>query len=136
MRSSWLYLATRSVREALPVLICPTPVATARSAMNVSSVSPERCEITAAYPLERARGTRLVPRRRRKLAPGQPLRQGVEHLDAAPEAVGETLGADRHDHVLLEVHRVGRVRAAVEDVHHRDGEDVGDRPAEVAVQGE
>src|SRR5881392_2360724 len=49
MRSSWLYLATRSVREALPVLICPTPVATARSAMNVSSVSPERCEITAPY---------------------------------------------------------------------------------------
>src|SRR2546422_6234149 len=54
MRSSWLYFATRSVREALPVLICPTPVATARSAMNVSSVSPERCEITAPYPFERA----------------------------------------------------------------------------------
>src|SRR2546429_4466638 len=54
MRSSWLYFATRSVRDALPVLICPTPVATARSAMKVSSVSPERCEITAPYPLERA----------------------------------------------------------------------------------
>ena len=47
MRRSWLYLATRSVRLALPVLICPTPVATARSAMKVSSVSPERWEITA-----------------------------------------------------------------------------------------
>jgi len=34
------------VREAEPVLIWPAPVATARSAMNVSSVSPERCEIT------------------------------------------------------------------------------------------
>jgi hypothetical protein len=35
-------LATRSVRLALPVLIWPLRVATARSAMNVSSVSPER----------------------------------------------------------------------------------------------
>ena len=42
IRRSWLYLATRSVRAGAPVLICPTPVATTRSAMNVSSVSPER----------------------------------------------------------------------------------------------
>ena len=42
MRSNWLYLAMRSVRLAEPVLIWPTPVATARSAMKVSSVSPER----------------------------------------------------------------------------------------------
>src|SRR6184192_1868545 len=42
MRSSWLYLAIRSPRAGAPVLIWPTPVATARSAMNVSSVSPER----------------------------------------------------------------------------------------------
>ena len=48
MRSSWLYFAVRSVRLALPVLICPAPVATARSAMNVSSVSPERCEMIDA----------------------------------------------------------------------------------------
>ena len=48
IRSSWLYLATRSERAGAPVLICPTPVATARSAMNVSSVSPERCEIDGA----------------------------------------------------------------------------------------
>src|ERR1035437_5945583 len=46
MRSSWLYFATRSVRLALPVLIWPEFVATARSAMNVSSVSPLRCEMT------------------------------------------------------------------------------------------
>ena len=31
MRSNWLYFATRSLRLADPVLICPTPVATARS---------------------------------------------------------------------------------------------------------
>ena len=46
MRSSWLYLATRSVRLAEPVLIWPALVPTARSAMVVSSVSPERCEMT------------------------------------------------------------------------------------------
>src|SRR5271169_3998669 len=46
MRSSWLYFAMRSVRLAEPVLICPAPVATTRSAMNGSSVSPERCDTT------------------------------------------------------------------------------------------
>src|SRR5436190_12908434 len=44
IRSNWLYLAMRSVRLAEPVLIWPAPVATARSAMNGSSVSPERCD--------------------------------------------------------------------------------------------
>src|SRR5262249_2635288 len=43
-----LYSATRSDRESDPVLICPQPVPTARSAIVVSSVSPERCDITAA----------------------------------------------------------------------------------------
>ncbi len=42
MRSSSLYLAVRSEREADPVLICPQPLATARWAMVTSSVSPER----------------------------------------------------------------------------------------------
>src|SRR5271170_8295431 len=50
MRRSWLYLATRSDRESEPVLICPALVATARSAMNVSSVSPERWLMTERYP--------------------------------------------------------------------------------------
>src|SRR5262249_54246764 len=54
MRSSWLYLAIRSLREAEPVLIWPQFVATARSAIVVSSVSPERCETTLAYEAERA----------------------------------------------------------------------------------
>ena len=47
MRSNWLYLQMRSVRLAEPVLIWPAPVATTRSAMKASSVSPERCETTA-----------------------------------------------------------------------------------------
>ena len=42
-----LYFATRSERESEPVLIWPQPVATARSAMVESSVSPDRCDITA-----------------------------------------------------------------------------------------
>src|SRR5204863_4650073 len=50
MRSNWLYLAMRSVRLAEPVLICPAPVATTRSAMNGSSVSPERWDTTDVYP--------------------------------------------------------------------------------------
>src|SRR5207244_11429106 len=47
IRRSWLYLATLSERDGAPVLIWPQPVATARSAIVVSSVSPERCEMTA-----------------------------------------------------------------------------------------
>src|ERR1019366_5563094 len=50
MRSNWLYFEMRSVRLAEPVLIWPALVATARSAMKGSSVSPERCETTAVYP--------------------------------------------------------------------------------------
>ena len=46
MRINWLYLAILSDLDAEPVLICPVFSATARSAMVVSSVSPERCEIT------------------------------------------------------------------------------------------
>src|SRR5207253_2049031 len=46
IRRSWLYLAVRSPREGAPVLIWPAFVATARSAMVVSSVSPERWLMT------------------------------------------------------------------------------------------
>jgi len=41
-RTSWLYFATRSLRAGAPVLIWPQFVATARSAIVVSSVSPLR----------------------------------------------------------------------------------------------
>mmetsp|Transcript_17996 Transcript_17996/g.46506 ORF Transcript_17996/g.46506 Transcript_17996/m.46506 type:complete len:223 (-) Transcript_17996:737-1405(-) len=44
MRSSWLYLARRSERQGAPVFRWPVPSATVRSAMKVSSVSPERWE--------------------------------------------------------------------------------------------
>src|SRR5712692_1347881 len=45
---SRLYFATRSPRDGAPVLICPRFRATERSAMKVSSVSPERCDRTVA----------------------------------------------------------------------------------------
>src|SRR6185437_4636085 len=54
MRSRRLYLAVRSPRLIDPVLICPALVATARSAIVVSSVSPERCETTQVNPAARA----------------------------------------------------------------------------------
>ena len=50
MRMSWLYLASRSDRDSDPVLICLQLVATAKSAIVVSSVSPERCEKTVPQP--------------------------------------------------------------------------------------
>ena len=49
----------------------------------------------------------------------QHLLERVEDLHAHPQPVGERVGADRHHHELLGIHVVGRVRAAVEDVHHR-----------------
>ncbi len=42
MRSNWLNFAIRSLRQPEPVLRCPALVATVRSAIVVSSVSPER----------------------------------------------------------------------------------------------
>ena len=39
---SRLYFATRSPRAGAPFFICPAPVPTARSAINESSVSPDR----------------------------------------------------------------------------------------------
>ena len=42
-------MATRSERAGAPVLICPALTATTRSAIVVSSVSPDRCEITVPY---------------------------------------------------------------------------------------
>ena len=51
---SWLYLAVRSPLEGAPALIWPALVATAKSAIVVSSVSPERWLITTPYEAPRA----------------------------------------------------------------------------------
>ncbi len=54
MRSSWLYLAIRSLRLVDPVLIWPALVATAMSAMVASSVSPLRWLMIVVYLLRLA----------------------------------------------------------------------------------
>ena len=41
IRKSRLYLAVLSERQTDPVLICPPPIATDKSEMKVSSVSPD-----------------------------------------------------------------------------------------------
>ena len=64
----------------------------------------------------------------------QDLLEGVEDFAAHAQAFGEGRGAEGHDHEFLEVDRGIGVRAAVHDVHHRNGEDLGVRPAEVLVE--
>ncbi len=59
-----------------------------------------------------------------------------EALGAHLEGLGEALGAPGLDHELLEVDVVVGVLAAVENVHHGDGEDVGAGPAEIAEEGQ
>jgi len=44
------YLALRSERHGAPVLICPVQRPTARSAIVVSSVSPDRCDVMTPQP--------------------------------------------------------------------------------------
>ena len=47
----------------------------------------------------------------------------------------EAGGAHGHDHELLDLHVVGGVGAAVEDVHHGHGQHLGVGAADVVVQG-
>ena len=58
----------------------------------------------------------------------------MEDFGAHAQAFGEGLGAARHDHEFLHVDGGVGVGAAVDDVHHRDGQDVGVEAAEVAVE--
>lgn len=50
MFNSLLYFATLSVLQGAPVFIWPAFTATAKSAIVVSSVSPDLCEIIVLYP--------------------------------------------------------------------------------------
>ena len=87
MRSSWLYLQTRSVRLAEPVLICPAAVPTARSAIVVSSVSPERCEM-----IVRVAGVARHPHGVERFGDGADLIQLDEQRVA--DAVGDALASE------------------------------------------
>ena len=58
----------------------------------------------------------------------------VEDLGADPQRLGEGSAPAGNDHELLEVERVLGVRAAVDDVHQRDGQDVRVFAADPAVE--
>ena len=58
----------------------------------------------------------------------------VEDLGAHSDRLREGGSADRHDHEFLEVDIVVRVRAAVDDVHHRHGQNVGVEAADITEQ--
>ena len=60
--------------------------------------------------------------------------QRVEHLGAPAQALLEAGRTGGHDHKLLHVHGVGRVRAAVQNVHHRHRQLVAGHTAQKAVQ--
>ena len=51
IRINWLYLATLSDLAKNPVLIWLELVPTAKSAIKVSSLSPDLCEIIVLYPI-------------------------------------------------------------------------------------
>ena len=60
--------------------------------------------------------------------------EGVVDLGAPTQALGKARGAHRHDHELLEVDVVVGMHAAVEDIHHRCGQQVGVDATQVLVQ--
>src|SRR5450756_666802 len=65
------------------------------------------------------------------------LQHGLERvvdLDAGAQRLAVGARTDRRDHELLDVHVRVRVRTTVEDVHHRDRQDVRVRAADVAEE--
>ena len=60
--------------------------------------------------------------------------EGVVDLGAPAQALGKARSTHGHDHELLEVDVVVGVHAAVEDVHHGRGQQMGVDTAQVLVQ--
>ncbi len=58
----------------------------------------------------------------------------MEDLGRLPQSLAERRRADRHDHEFLRVDGVRRVRAAVQDIHHRHGQVMAGEAAEEAVE--
>ena len=58
----------------------------------------------------------------------------MEGLRAHADGFLHTLGADRHNHEFLEVHRGIRMAAAIQYVHHRHRQGLGIDAAQIAVQ--
>ena len=84
--------------------------------------------------LEVGREAALVARGGTEPAALQRPLERMEHLGAHAQPLGERGGAHRHDHELLEVHLVVRVRPAVQHVHHRHGQNARLLAAQVAPQ--
>ena len=61
--------------------------------------------------------------------------QGVEHLGAPAQALFEAGGTGGHDHEFLHIHGVGRVCAAVQNVHHGHRQLIAGHAAQETVQG-
>ena len=64
----------------------------------------------------------------------QRVLQRVEHFGAHAHRLGEARRADRHDHEFLEVDRIVGMHAAIDDVHHRHGQQRRLRPADIAIE--
>ena len=58
----------------------------------------------------------------------------MKDFDSPAQGFGERAGSHRHDHELLEIHIVVGMGAAVEDVHHGRGQNVGTRAAKVTIE--
>ena len=69
-----------------------------------------------------------------QLAALEDFLQGMKNLDAPLQCFAESRCADRHDHEFLQVDAVVGMFAAVDDVHHRHGEDVSLHAAEILVK--
>ena len=59
----------------------------------------------------------------------------MEDLGAHAQGLAEAGSAHRHDHELLDLHVVGGVCAAVEDIHHGHGQLLCVNAADIVVQG-
>ena len=66
----------------------------------------------------------------------QLLLQRVKDFGAPADRFGKAVRPDRHDHEFLNIDRVVRVLAAIDDVHHRHGQDMRRNTADIAVERE
>jgi hypothetical protein len=58
----------------------------------------------------------------------------MEDFATAAQRVREPLKAQRHDHELLDVHRIIGMRPAIDDVHHRRRQDIGAHATQIPIQ--
>ena len=64
------------------------------------------------------------------------LLEAVEYFSTHAETFAEAACTHRADHEFLEGDRSVRVRATIDDVHHRYGQYIGVRATDVAIEGD